>query len=670
MTAEEKYRKIEKTFLEEWCKRNPMLATATGLAAYEEAVPDGSVEAVAANVRFLEKAENDFAKIDPKPLPPAVQVDRDLAIHLCRLWRHELDVVRLWEKRPEVPQVVGRCLHQVFARPWLPIGTRLKSVIARLEKLPKYIQDARARLVHPVKYWIEVELDTLTRLPGFFNAVKESGRETVPPAQFLRVNRALENLQNVLEDYTTWLIVDVISLAKDDFRLGAAGFAALLEKRGLEATPDQILHQAQRELPALEKRLVSIAHEIRRGAPVDDIRETVRSTHASSFDETLRFVRDQVQKTKAFVIKNHHATVPPDEDMTVAETPVFLRHLCAFGMYLPPGRLSERQVGYLYVTAGEGEGDRLKEHNFAALTNFTAHHAYPGLHLATACANRNPSLLRTQAAAADTAEGWAALAEELMKAGGFDNTPPAMFAHVAAQMRRAAEAVVEHGLQTGKTTIQQAVDHLVIYLGMDRLAATAEVRRITLNPGVAAATYLGKSRLLEIREAARKIMGKKFNPRYFHDCVLAAGAIPAKLLRREIEWRMKQALEKPTVMEETLPAGKGKGKAKGAKPAPAAEAKPVPGKPVPAGKTPAPAAAGKGKAAPVPAAKKPGTAPAKGATRKDAARKKPAPKKPATKKPAAKKNAAKKPVKKAMKKSKPAAKKSKKRPAAAGRRRR
>ncbi len=649
MTPEEKFRKIERTFLEEWCKRNPMLGTSLGLPAFEESVPDGTVEAVAANVRFLEKAESDFAKIDPKPLPPAVQVDRDLAIHLCRLWRHELDVVRLWERRPEVPQVVGRCLHQVFARPWLPILTRLKPVIARLEKLPKYIQDARARLVHPVKYWIEVELDTLTRLPGFFNAVKESGRETIPPGQFLRINRALENLQNVLEDYTTWLIVDVISLAKDDFRLGASGFAALLEKRGLDATPDQILHQAQRELPALEKRLSSIAHEIRRGAPVDDIRETVRSTHASSFDETLRFVRDQVQKSKAFVIKNHHATVPPDEDMTIAETPVFLRHLCAFGTYFPPGRLSERQVGYLYVTAGEGEGDRLKEHNFAALTNFVAHHAYPGLHLATACANRNPSLLRTQAAAADTAEGWAAFAEELMKAGGFDNTPPAMFAHVAAQLRRAAEAVVEHGLQTGKTTVQQAVDHLVSYLGMDRLAATAEVRRITLNPGVAAATYLGKSRLLEIREDARKIMGKKFNPRYFHDCVLAAGAIPAKLLRREIEWRMKQALEKPTVMEETIPSGKGKGKAKGAKPAPAAEAKPAT-----AGKTAAPAPAGKGKTAPAPAAKTTASAPAKGPAKKS-----PSPKKTAGKKPAAKK----KPVMKAQSASK-------KRPAVAGRRKR
>ena len=73
--------------------------------------------------------------------------------------------------------------------------------------------------------------------------------------------------------------------------------------------------------------------------------------------------------------------------------------------------------------------------------------------------------------------------------------------------------------------------------------ARQEVERYTFRgPGQATSYFYGYTRLREIRDEIARKMGKSFEPKKFHDFVLAQGLVPPSLLRR-------------TVMEEFLKAG-------------------------------------------------------------------------------------------------------------------
>jgi uncharacterized protein (DUF885 family) len=53
-------------------------------------------------------------------------------------------------------------------------------------------------------------------------------------------------------------------------------------------------------------------------------------------------------------------------------------------------------------------------------------------------------------------------------------------------------------------------------------------------PGQAVSYFDGMTRLLEIRQAAEKAMGPKFDALKFHDFILAQGLLPPAMLRRAV----------------------------------------------------------------------------------------------------------------------------------------
>jgi uncharacterized protein (DUF885 family) len=53
-------------------------------------------------------------------------------------------------------------------------------------------------------------------------------------------------------------------------------------------------------------------------------------------------------------------------------------------------------------------------------------------------------------------------------------------------------------------------------------------------PGQAVAYFDGLNRLLDIRQAAEKAMGPKFNAHKFHDFILSQGLLPPALLRKAV----------------------------------------------------------------------------------------------------------------------------------------
>ena len=163
-----KFDALEKEFFNTLTKRDPILSSSLGLHQYDDKMPDGSVEKELEDIHILNKYLREFSKINIKKLSPHRVIDLELAIHTIKIWLFEKEEIRYWESSPEAPELIGISIFQVLSRNYAPLTQRLKSIHKRLEQIPHYIKKSREKLRSPIKQFVEDELETITRLPGFF----------------------------------------------------------------------------------------------------------------------------------------------------------------------------------------------------------------------------------------------------------------------------------------------------------------------------------------------------------------------------------------------------------------------------------------------------------------------------------------------------------------------
>lgn len=546
MDASKRFEKLEKDFLREWVRRNPLAGTALGLhEECDDKLPEGSLDKELDDQRFLRRALAEFEKLDPRRLPPRRAADRDFAVHMLRNWIFEREELRLWEALPDAPRFIGQSLFQILSRNYAALGQRMRAIMKRLEKLPRYIDQSRSRLRAPVKLFVEIELETITRLPGFFNLLKDIGREHLPATPQRDLNRLIDQAQNALERYSDWLIVDVLPDCREEYALGEDRYRRLLQVRGVTESPASLAAHAEAEVERLRERQREVARAIRRKVPIEDVRDMLKQQHPDGFDGVLRFAREMVSKTRQFVHRARFATLPEGEQIYVVETPLFLRHVLPFGGYWPPARFEPKLDGYFFVTPGDCDSDKLKEHNYGALTALALREGYPGRHAQMCWAARHPSPLRSLYEDPPLAGGWPHYVEERAREMGFEDTPPSRFMQLQAMLLAAVRVLVDARLASGKLGFPQAVDALIDYLGMDRVCAEAEVRRFVTAPGAPPAHLWGRERVKELRKWAREKMGARFSDAFFHTALLQSGAAPVPVVRRELELRIAEELRRP-----------------------------------------------------------------------------------------------------------------------------
>ncbi|HZE96225.1 MAG TPA: DUF885 domain-containing protein [Planctomycetota bacterium] len=604
MDQTKRLEKLEKDFFKEWLHRNPLLGTSLGFHDdYDDKMPDGSLERQLDDIKFLQRTLAEFEKLDPKKLQPLQGVSRDFAIHLLKNWIFDRDVLRYWETQPEAPTVLGQSIFQILSRNYAPLGQRMRAIMKRLEKMPKYIDQSRSRLRTPVKQFVEIELETITRLPGFFNLLKDIGREHLPATPQRDLNRLIDQTQNALERYSDWLIVDVLPDCREPYAIGEDRYKKLLHVRGMDVSPGHIASLAESEIDKIKERQKEVAKAIKRKTPLEDIRDMIKQQHSENFDGVLRYVREAVQKTRQFVNRSKYAQFPEGEQLYVIETPSFLRHFQPFGGTWAPARFEAKQDGYLFVTPGDCDSDKLKEHNYGSLSSLAVREGYPGRYLQTSWAARHASMPRLIYEDTASAGGWAMYCEERAKDMGHDDTPPSRFMQLQSSILAAVRVMIDAKISVGKMTYQQSIETLIDYLGMDRVCAEAETRRYVVQPGVPTLHWWGREKMKDLRKWAKDRMETRFTETFFHMSILHAGVLPPPLLKREVDVRITEELRRPpdrpkddhhhkkddkkhaAVAAKAGPA-KAQAKSKAAPKKPAPGPKPVPrkAKPAPAGK--------------------------------------------------------------------------------------
>lgn len=531
---------LSKAVFDWYVEWNPLAATSVGIHDRDHLMPKGTYQAELEERRHVKDFLATLEAIDKKTLSPSKRVDHGVLRNAMRLWIFQSEEVGIWQSMPEATDTLGAALFPLFMRSFAPLPMRLGSITERLERTPAFFGDMKGRVRTPVRIWSEIALESTQRMPGFLATIQAAGKDALPTTDRARLDEAVAKSNEALADYGRWIESDVIPRATTRVGIGAAKFRKLVRLRELGMTVDEIYAIGKKFLRDSKRELARLANEIKTGARIEEAKEIVKSDHPKTFTEALEYTRAVMVDAKKFVLDHGLATIPANDELTVIETPVFIRHVIPFAAYYAPAKFEKRQQGFYVVTPVEDKPEMLREHSFAGTRNTAVHEAYPGHHVQLTCANLNPSYARILAGATETIEGWAHYCEDMMKQAGFSADPKTKFVQITDQIWRASRIIIDIDLHTGKMGFDKAVEFLVRESGMERPGAIAEVKRYTYNPGYQLSYLLGKHLILGLKKDVQRGLGKQFSDRLFHDMILYAGSLPMKYIREIFEHKVKE----------------------------------------------------------------------------------------------------------------------------------
>jgi hypothetical protein len=354
---------------------------------------------------------------------------------------------------------------------------------------------------------------------------------------------AYAKLKDQLAQYREFVRNEVLPRARSDFRLPPELYAVNLTNYGVDYTPDELKRLAHQAFSDIQSEMQPIAAKVakERNLPPSDYREVIKVLKREQlkageimplYDKTLANIEDIIRREHLLTLPNRPCIIRLATAAETAQQPA---------PHMQPPRLlnNHGEQGQFILPAGTtgANGKPLKYDDFtfsAASWTLTAHEARPGHELQfAAMVEHGVSDARAIFAFNSTnVEGWGLYSEWFMLPYMPDD---GKLISLQLRLLRAARAFLDPELQEGKMTSQQALQLLEHDVILSEAFATEEVDRFTFRmPGQAVSYFDGYTRLRQIRAAAEKALGPKFNVQRFHDFILSQGLLPPDLLRRAV----------------------------------------------------------------------------------------------------------------------------------------
>ncbi|MBI5496447.1 MAG: DUF885 domain-containing protein [Deltaproteobacteria bacterium] len=514
----------------------PDVGTQLGLTQHDDAWPDPTENGRGAVLRHVRHWGDALEGLAPEGLTPEQAFDRKVFVAHVELVRFAHEHAAQRRHDPDVLSGVAWTLLRQLQSPWVPAEQRLANLAARLRGLDAFLGAARSVVTAPDTLWTEVARRVAAEAPALVNAVAQSARaDAVTDALKEDVAHAAESALVALHAHQDWLR-DLVPTG-DHRILGEEKFRELCRLRALPDDPAALLETGRRFVAEYRAERRRWAQRVRPGVVVADALRLLEVDAPASFAEGLQRVHRASLAAREFVREKNLVLLPAGEELVVLETPAPLRPLIPFAALLAAPRFApEQRSVYLVTPRADGA---LGGFCTPDTENTAIHEGYPGHHVQQVFANTATGLLRdgvpvgitsepAGAWATDTIEGWAHYCEEMMREEGYRGGAPARLQIAHEALWRAHRVVLDVGLATGRTTVEEAVAALTTDLAMPQDAAVAEVARYTRTPGYPLCYLVGKQALFDLRRAAKIKWKDAYTPRRFHDLVLTAGNVPMK----------------------------------------------------------------------------------------------------------------------------------------------
>lgn len=534
---------------------SPTSGTAAGLHQYDTRLEDYSTETVQRQIAALHSYEQKMAAIDPSSLDAPMAADREILLNSIRSQLLSLEVIRNWEKNPDIySSGITGSVFVLMSRNFAPANTRLRAVVERERQMPQVFVEARKNLKNPPRIFTEIALEQIDGLVSFFQndvpAAFKDATDAKTRADFASSNAAVIE---ALKEYGAWMRSDLLPRSNGDYRLGAETFRKKLAFDEMVDLPlDRLLTIAYADLHRNQGEFKRIAHELDPSKTPEQVLAELATIHPAP-DKLLPAFQNTFSGLIAYIREHHIITIPSEVEPTLEETPPFMR-ATTFASMDPPGPFETHSTkAYFNVTLPEKDwtaahvAEHMASFNVGTIISTSVHEAYPGHYVQFLWQDQFPSKVRKLIGANTNIEGWAHYCEQMMLDEGYGRPGAGATDEREAKLIRLGQlqdallrdarfvnSIKLHTAQgeaSGAWTIDQAVDLFVREGYQSHAVGLVETKR-----GTADATYLyytlGKLEIMKLREDLKKKQGAAFNLQSFHDAFMRQGPAPLKVIRR------------------------------------------------------------------------------------------------------------------------------------------
>ncbi|MFH1687413.1 MAG: DUF885 domain-containing protein [bacterium] len=519
----------------------PVRATEMGIHSHDFLLADYTGKSVKGMIKSLNDFEKELYRYREANLTPHQRLNYDLI--KSNVDMALLDLRRIeWHKKSPMLYVNEAVdgIYFLMLSQHAPLSEKRVAILSRMKAVPGLFATAASNIKAPPAIWIEAAQETLESGSRFYQEVAaELMREF--PGQADEISRISTQAREAMNDFSVWLS-DVPKGDETGFAIGKINFDYMLSNQfyltfdsdSMLAIGEALLAEAQQAYSDYEQ-YVDEQHQ--NGA------NSVYVPKCVTVDDILDYYSWETEQVRLFSEESDFVSIPEDiADVSVIETPPFLRSMISGIAYQPAGPFDSLQRGYFYVRPlpRDMERDQLEARfRYVSRRGFkgsVVHEAFPGHHLQMQLAGRNSDPIRKWQMNLMMIEGWALYCEQaIYEQGLFGQEDPSQWLGVLGGIRfRAARIVADVKLHTGQFTYQECVDWMIETLGIESESSQAyirkEVRRYTLSPTTQMSYLMGKLEILKLRQAAEARDGEEFSLRDFHDALLAEGSVPPALM--------------------------------------------------------------------------------------------------------------------------------------------
>jgi len=549
---------LEGDFVYSMLAFSPIAASAQGYHShngkdFDTALDDVSRSAVDARRSYLSVFHLRLAEVNQGSLSPEDRADYDTIQDLIAYELFELDIAQSWRHNPTIyVEAIGSALFNPYVLNYAAPAERARHIIARLEKLPAFLDQANRNLSAAPAVWTKVARQ---ENQGNIELVDKTLRSFVPDDQRAAYDRAATTALVALKSFDAWLGDTLPARTRDvpDWRLGEANYKTKFRfALGTDQSPDQVLSAAEADLKRVRGQMHTLAKQILlargktsgsdEGADIAAALALV-AERSSTVATYLDDARGDLAEARSFAEQKHLLTLPGRENLQVIETPAFLRGTYAVGGFNPAPALQPELGAFYWITpiptAWEKSRieSKLREYNYYNLKLLTIHEAMPGHYVQFEFANdvqpKTRRVLRAVWGNTPYIEGWAQYITQVMLDRGFlGGAPELRLTFLKQELRVIANAIMDIRLQTNRMTEQQAMDLMEKDTFQEHEEAIAKLQRAQLSSAQLPAYFVGWRDWRRVRAQYEKAKGSEFREQAFHDSALKEGAVPLPVLYR------------------------------------------------------------------------------------------------------------------------------------------
>ena len=519
----------------------------------DEMLDDYSAPGIEQQRKFYTGFRDRLSKLDAQLLAPEDRADYDIFQDQIALNLLELDEIQNYRHNPTVyVELVGNALFSPHILEYAPKNVRLRHIIARMEKIPAFLDQAKKNLSDSPEIWTNVAME---ENDGNISLIDKVIRAGLPDDLRADYDRAAKPTIDALRGFQDYLKNDLSKHTNADWRLGQEKyykkFRYVIET---DLTAAQVLAAAEADVKTVRDRMFALAAPLHKkmfpghGSKEDENRvvtetlDRIASRH-STRESYIPDARKDLDEARQFVRAKGLLALPPRDNLLVIETPEFLRGIYAVGGFNAAPALEPQLGAFYWVTPIPKEWpakrveSKLREYNFFKLKLLTIHEAMPGHYVQLEYANdiqpKTRRVLRAVFGNTPYVEGWGQYSTQLMLDEGFlNNAPELRLTFQKEELRVLANAIIDIRLQTMGMTDQQAMDLMEKQTFQEHEEASAKLQRAKLSSCQLPTYLVGWRDWLRVREQYKQEKGASYKLAEFNEQALREGAVPHPVLAR------------------------------------------------------------------------------------------------------------------------------------------